>query len=143
MIIPDKYKDYKFTQNKASMDKLSKVKSRLISQVYEIFVILEKKGWQPIVAEGLRSLKEEQGKINEGNAQISNPKRSRHTTGDAVDIVDKRYGWEGPAASLSFKFWRDVGDAVHTTSKGVCEWGGDWHSFKDVAHVQLSRAVSP
>ena len=51
----------------------------------------------------------------------------------AADIVDRRYGWGGPAKNLGFKFWKDLGAAAR--AEGLT-WGGDWRSFKDVAHVQ-------
>ena len=68
--------------------------------------------------------------------------------GNAVDIVDERYGWEGLAANKGFQFWSDLGQAAHQQH---CEWGGDWkpkitidkHGKKhvkdrrDVAHVQM------
>ena len=51
----------------------------------------------------------------------------------AVDIVDRRYNWSGPAANEGFQFWKDLGRAAQ---KYGCEWGGNWKK-KDVAHVQL------
>jgi hypothetical protein len=68
--------------------------------------------------------------------------------GNAVDIVDERYGWEGLAANKEFKFWKDLGKAAHDQ---YCEWGGDWKpkitvdkqgkkhikDRRDVAHVQM------
>lgn len=134
------YSKYKFSMNKNSMEKIKEVKKLFQPKIYAILAELETKGYRPIVAEGLRTLAQENVKIKEGNTQLSNPKRSRHTTGDAVDIVDARYGWEGPAANLKFKFWTDLGIAAR--EQGL-EWGGDWHSFKDVAHVQVPRSMDP
>jgi hypothetical protein len=68
--------------------------------------------------------------------------------GNAVDIVDERYGWEGKAKDQKFKFWTDLGEAAH---KHDCQWGGDWKPRRvkqkdgtyrsvggpDVAHVQM------
>jgi hypothetical protein len=68
--------------------------------------------------------------------------------GNAVDIVDERYGWQGLAANKNFSFWKDLGQAAHDQS---CEWGGDWKpkisidkkgkkhikDRRDVAHVQM------
>ena len=33
--------------------------------------------------------------------------------GNAVDIVDERYRWEGLAANKDFQFWKDLGKAAH------------------------------
>ncbi len=134
------YRPYKFAANNVSMIKLSHVTPYLQTRVLKIFVILESKGWQPIVAEGVRTLKEQQKKIDQGVSQLKNPKRSRHTTGDAVDIVDKRYGWEGPMSNLNHQFWKDLGKAA--VEQGL-EWGGNWKTFKDVAHVQVPRSIRP
>jgi hypothetical protein len=54
--------------------------------------------------------------------------------GNAADLVDKRYGWGGPAAKAGFQFWKDLGEIAR---KHGCRWGGDWKSFKDVAHVEF------
>jgi len=68
--------------------------------------------------------------------------------GNAVDIVDRRYGWEHQAKNKDFAFWKDLGAAAH---KFDCQWGGDWKPVRrkgkdgkmhtvdgrDVAHVQM------
>jgi len=52
----------------------------------------------------------------------------------AADIVDERWGWEGPAKDLDHPFWKDLGN--YAKAEGL-EWGGDW-SKRDVAHVQMA-----
>ncbi len=54
--------------------------------------------------------------------------------GNAADIVDQRYGWSGPAVNAGFQFWKDLGEVAR---KHGCRWGGDWKSFRDVAHIEL------
>ena|ERR1035437_3083954 len=49
--------------------------------------------------------------------------------GYAVDIVDKRRGWNVP----DVRFWTDLG---YLARKYGCEWGGDWDP-PDSAHVQM------
>lgn len=49
--------------------------------------------------------------------------------GYAVDIVDRRDGWDIP----KHRFWTDLG---HFAKKYGCEWGGDWKK-PDYAHVQM------
>ena len=50
----------------------------------------------------------------------------------AADIIDKRWAW-GDAAEAN-GFWQALGAAAK--AEGL-NWGGDWRSFKDWAHVQL------
>lgn len=116
--------------------------------VLEILTQLEAKGWQPIVAEGRRTLAQQREKVRLG---YSTTMHSYHLTGMAADIVDKRYNWDIP---LSHQYWRDQGtivDLIQKTNPGL-HWGGDWGQgyqryinyllgrtkyFVDVAHVEL------
>jgi hypothetical protein len=117
--------------------------------VLEILTRLEAKGWQPIVAEGLRTVEQQREKVRLGYSQTMN---SYHLTGMAADIVDKRYLWNIP---LSHQYWKDQGEVVlelAKTNPGL-RWGGVWavgkmqrfvdyllgktKYFVDVAHVEL------
>jgi hypothetical protein len=61
--------------------------------------------------------------------------------GNAADIVDDRYGWDGVAANTEFRFWNDLGKLA---MQNGCEWGGRWKGKKkDVAHVQMLFIESP
>lgn len=116
--------------------------------VLEILKQLEAKGWQPIVAEGRRTVAQQREKVKLGYSKTMN---SYHLTGMAADIVDKRYMWN---ISLSHQYWRDQGQIVNSlrTSNTGLQWGGDWGKgyqryinyllgktkyFVDVAHVEL------
>jgi hypothetical protein len=114
-----------------SMKNLEGLDPTFKTQVISILQELAGKGWIPVVAEGVRDKAQQQKKVDAGYSKTMN---SRHLTGHAVDIVDRRYGWGGPAAKLDHAFWTDLGAAAN--SRGL-EWGGDWKSFKDVAHVQV------
>ena len=103
------------------------------ARVKRVLRRLEAKGWQPYVAEGRRTKAQQREKVRLG---YSKTMRSKHLVGRAADIVDRRYGWGGPAVKWSFRFWRDLGQAAR--AEGLT-WGGDWKRFKDVAHVQRSR----
>jgi peptidoglycan LD-endopeptidase CwlK len=103
----------------------------LQAKVKIILAGLEAKGWQPRVAEGCRTLDQQKEKVRLGYSKTLN---SKHLRGLAVDIIDKRYGWHGPAAKLSFQFWKDYGTLCK--AQGLT-WGGDWKSFPDVAHCQM------
>ncbi|MEP0879235.1 M15 family metallopeptidase [Funiculus sociatus GB2-M2] len=102
-------------------------------KVGRVLVKVRAKGWQPKVAEGRRTIAEQREKVRRG---VSKTMRSKHLCGIAADIIDKRYGWGGPAANTNFKFWKDLGAAAK--SEGLV-WGGDWRSFKDVAHLEEPR----
>ena len=59
----------------------------------------------------------------------------------AADIVDERWGWEGPAKDLNHQFWNDLGRFAKAAG---LEWGGDWKKpRKDVAHVQMAVVDLP
>ena len=49
--------------------------------------------------------------------------------GFAVDIVDRRFGWDTPHK----RFWKDLGELA---KKNGCGWGGDW-TKPDPAHVEM------
>lgn len=116
--------------------------------VLEILTKLEAKGYQPIVAEGLRSVAQQQEKVKLG---YSTTMHSYHLSGFAADIVDKRYMWNIP---VSHQYWKDQGEIVEAlkkTNPGLY-WGGSWKYpiaryydylrgktkyFMDVAHVEL------
>jgi len=122
--------------------------------VKEILTRLEALGYQPIVAEGRRTPKQQAEKVRLG---YSKTLKSYHISGLAADIVDKRYMWN---ISNVHKFWWDlyqvaksiqpsVGHlrygiiwdhpereaiykkALDTNRKGLVTW------FCDVAHVEL------
>lgn len=116
--------------------------------VAEVIKRLEAKGYQPIVAEGRRTIEQQREKVRKG---YSTTLHSYHLTGLAADIVDKRYMWDIP---LSHPYWLAQGEIVHDlmkTNPGL-DWGGDWGKpiqrfldylkgrtkyFVDVAHVEL------
>jgi peptidoglycan hydrolase-like protein with peptidoglycan-binding domain len=50
----------------------------------------------------------------------------------AVDVIDRRWAWG--AAAQANGFWDALGE---TAKDNRLHWGGDWISFKDLAHVQF------
>jgi hypothetical protein len=104
----------------------------------DVLAILEElagKGWQPRIASGYRTAEQQADKMRRG---LSRTLDSAHRTGRAADIIDRRYGWRGPAARREFGFWDDLGSAARR--RGLT-WGGDWQQAPDVAHVQDDRAI--
>jgi peptidoglycan L-alanyl-D-glutamate endopeptidase CwlK len=108
---------------------------------------LQRLGWQPVVASGVRTRAEQVEKVEHGysrtvdswhvlgTSQIisAGPTAIQEVHGAAADIVDRRYGWSAPAGNKDFLYWKDLG---RIAKKHGCEWGGDW-KMRDVAHVQM------
>lgn len=92
-----------------------------------------------IVTEGVRTLARQQQLVAAG---ASKTLKSRHLTGHAVDLAVKVNGeirWDWP---LYGRLAATVKEAAANLGIPV-EWGGDWRSFKDGPHFQLSVAKYP
>ena len=91
------------------------------------------------VLEGLRDPIRQKKLVESGASQTLN---SRHITGHAVDLgawVDDQVDWSWP-------LYTQIATAMKTAAKelGVSiVWGGDWKSFKDGPHFELSRKDYP
>ena len=89
------------------------------------------------VIEGVRLLSRQKELVAKGKSKTMN---SRHLTGHAIDVVPYPLDWNDIA---SFK---KVGQAMKQASKELnidIEWGGDWRTFKDYPHYQLSWGKYP
>lgn len=87
-----------------------------------------------VVTEGLRSAERQEQLVKSG---ASKTKNSRHLTGHAVDVA----AWVNGKVSWNWKYYDDIASAFKEAAKelGVeVEWGGDWKSFKDGQHFQLT-----
>ena len=86
------------------------------------------------VIEGLRGEARQRQLVAEGKSQTMN---SRHLTGHAIDvapIINGKVSWD-------WKHYYPLAKAIKKAASelGVnIEWGGDWTSFKDGPHWQLS-----
>lgn len=91
------------------------------------------------VLEGLRTVSRQKELVKAGASTTMN---SRHITGHAVDLgalVGGQIRWDWP---LYFK----IADAMKQAAKELnvsIEWGGDWKTFKDGPHFQLSHKAYP
>jgi len=91
------------------------------------------------VLEGLRDPMRQKRLVESGASQTLN---SRHITGHAVDLgawVDDQVDWSWP-------LYHQIAAAMKTAAKelGVSiVWGGDWRTFKDGPHFELSRKEYP
>lgn len=129
------------------------VKPELQTIAWEIMIKLEEKGWEPIVAQGLRTVTEEAAHVANGTSQTLH---SYHCLGLAVDIVDERYMWNIPVVH---QFWWDMYQIAKDVSvdTGHLRYGIIWDHpereaeykqaldsgvksvpwFADVAHIEL------
>lgn len=91
------------------------------------------------VIDGVRTLERQKLLLAEGATRTLN---SRHLTGHAVDIVP----WVNNSISWDWKYFWAIEDAMKQAAKDLdidLEWGGDWKSFKDGPHWQLSWEEYP
>jgi len=122
------------TLNKKSLDRLSGVHPDLVA-VVKLAIELSEIDFQ--VIEGVRSKARQEQLFKAGASQTLN---SRHLTGHAVDLaalVNDSIRWDWP---LYFK----IADAMKKASgqlKIKIVWGGDWKTFKDGPHFELSKEV--
>jgi len=89
------------------------------------------------VIEGLRSRERQKQLVAKGASKTMN---SRHITGHAVDMVPWPIDWN------DLKRFEIMADAMKQAAEelGVdVEWGGDWRTFYDGPHFQLSRKAYP
>mgnify|MGYP001172325341 FL=1 len=120
-----------YTFGKTSMSNLKGVHQDLVSIMVEA-ISTSKVDFG--ISEGLRTKERQRELVKEGKSQTMN---SRHLTGHAVDIFiykDKKAVWE-------FSEYIDVAHLIKSigSDKGITiEWGGDWETFKDAPHFQLS-----
>ena len=91
------------------------------------------------VTEGLRTKKRQEELVKAG---ASKTMRSRHLTGHAVDlaaVVGSEIRWDWP-------LYQKIAEAVKKAAKELnvpIEWGGDWKTFKDGPHFQLTWEKYP
>lgn len=122
------------TLNKKSIDRLSGVHPDLVA-VAKLAIELSDIDFQ--VIEGVRSKARQEQLVKAGASKTLN---SRHLTGHAVDLcalVNDSVRWDWPLYSK-------IADAMKqaaTQLKVSIEWGGDWKTFKDGPHFELSRKV--
>ena len=122
------------TLNKKSIDRLSGVHPDLVA-VVKLAIELSDIDFQ--VIEGVRSKARQEQLVKAGASKTMN---SRHLTGHAVDLaalVNDSIRWDWP---LYFK----IADAMKKAAvqlKIKIVWGGDWRTFKDGPHFELSKEV--
>lgn len=91
------------------------------------------------VIEGLRTPERQAQLLKEKKTTTKN---SRHLTGHAVDLA----AWVDGTFSWDWKHYYKIAEAVKQAAKELevsIEWGGDWKTFKDAPHWQLSWSKYP
>lgn len=88
------------------------------------------------VGEGLRSLERQRELVKTGKSTTMN---SRHLTGHAVDLFPYPLSWD-------WEYFYPIADAMKQAAEELevpIDWGGDWTSFPDGPHFQLSWGSYP
>jgi hypothetical protein len=88
------------------------------------------------VIEGIRNINRQRELVKAGFSKTMN---SRHLTGHAVDIAPWPISWD-------WEYFYPIADAMKEAAEELevnLEWGGDWKSFPDGPHYQLSRKAYP
>lgn len=100
-----------------------------------------------VINEGLRTVERQRELVRVGASKTMN---SRHITGHAIDFYawvdtdkDGEVEFEEMSAPLLMK---QIATSIKAAASALgveVEWGGDWRTFKDYPHVQLSRRAYP
>ncbi|WP_311755258.1 M15 family metallopeptidase [Proteus terrae] len=124
-----------YTLSQRSQNNLKGVHQDLVQVVHQALTLSE---YDFVVIEGLRSFARQKVLMKEGKSKTLN---SRHLTGHAVDIVPLVNGsipWHDWSAFESVsKVMKKAADQLGVSMN----WGGDWVSFRDGPHYELSREV--
>ena len=92
-----------------------------------------------VVTDGLRTAEEQEKFLAAGKSRTKN---SRHLTGHAVDVA----AWVNGRICWDWAYYEIIADAFKIAAEelGVpIEWGGDWKTFRDGPHFELSRTEYP
>ncbi|AXF41545.1 hypothetical protein SHAb15599_00194 [Acinetobacter phage SH-Ab 15599] len=126
-----------FSLSETSLKRLSEI-NPILQKIVKRAIQLSNIQFQ--VGEGMRTLERQKVLIKQGATQTLN---SRHLTGHAVDLI----AYPNGVVSWDWKYYYMIEEAMKQAAKELniegLEWGGDWKSFKDGPHYQLSWAKYP
>lgn len=133
-----------YTLGSKSRSRLRGVHTDLVKVVERAIEITEQ---DFSVGEGLRSEVRQRELVAKGKSTTMN---SRHLTGHAVDLLPYPFNGDvdedGVPNIEDWDQYYPIADAMKQAANelGVSlEWGGDWKSFKDGPHFQLSWKAYP
>jgi peptidoglycan L-alanyl-D-glutamate endopeptidase CwlK len=117
--------------------KVASLHPALRPKVQAIVDALSKRGFQPKIFFGWRSVAVQLEIFKKGHSKVKFSFHcAQHRDGTpnsyAADIIDSRYGWDSKAETSGF--WKALGAEAKVQQ---LYWGGDWSKFHDWAHVQL------
>lgn len=121
--------------NERSKNNLKGVNQKLVDLVNLVAknIDTDLPGYTFIVTEGLRTLERQKELFNKG---LSETMKSKHLTGNAIDIAVVKSGevtWNFP----EYKKISDIFKKYAKESGTSIIWGGDWISLKDGPHFEL------
>ena len=118
---------------KRSKQKLSGVHPDMVA-VVELAISISEVDFT--VLEGIRNINRQRELYKAGKSTTMN---SRHITGHAVDLAPWPISWE-------WEGFYPIADAMKAAAEELeidIVWGGDWKSFPDGPHFELSRKTYP
>lgn len=92
-----------------------------------------------LVTEGLRTREKQIELVRAGASRTT---RSRHLTGHAIDVA----AWVAGGVRWDWPLYEELSRAFKQAAaelKVPIVWGGDWKSFRDGPHYELSRTEYP
>ncbi len=122
-----------YSLGKKSKQKLEGVHEDIVAVVE---LAISKSEYDFTVLEGLRSVKRQKELVDTGKSTTMN---SRHLNGHAVDIAPWPISWEWEDYYPIAKVIKEAAEELNVDF----EWGGDWKTFPDAPHWQLSWRKYP
>ena len=92
-----------------------------------------------LVTEGLRTREKQIELVKAGASRTT---RSRHLTGHAIDVA----AWVAGEVRWDWPLYAEISRAFKQAAfelKVPIVWGGDWKTFRDGPHYELSRTEYP
>lgn len=116
--------------------KLASMNPAFRSKASQLLQRLKGQGFRPKVFFAWRSVDVQRELKRQGRTKVDfsfhNATIGTRPNAYAADIIDERYAWSSKPETKVF--W----DALGKEAKALgLVWGGDWKSFRDLAHVQL------
>lgn len=128
-----------FTLSTRSLASLTGVHPDLQRLVRRAGELCDAEGLDFIVTDGCRTIDQQKAFVAAGKSQTMH---SRHLGGFAIDFVARVQGrvtYDVEQMTEIAKRFKEAADELQIP----IEWGGDWHSFKDTPHIQLSKRQYP